>query len=62
MQSLITTRTLSTPSEIRELTAGKKLRHNWDTNGDDASAKYRANALSSGTGGHFGIITTNNVS
>jgi NADPH:quinone reductase-like Zn-dependent oxidoreductase len=48
----------SSASKIRELT-GNKLRYAWDTNGDDASAKYCADALSSEAGGHFGTILMN---
>ncbi|KFY29330.1 hypothetical protein V491_00094 [Pseudogymnoascus sp. VKM F-3775] len=48
----------SSASKIRELT-GNKLRYAWDTNGDDASAKHCADALSSEAGAHFGTILMN---
>lgn len=48
----------SSASKIREFT-GNTLRYAWDTNGDNASAKYCAGALSSEAGGHFGTILMN---
>ncbi|PQE14706.1 zinc-binding oxidoreductase protein [Rutstroemia sp. NJR-2017a BBW] len=48
----------SSASKIREFT-GNKLRYAWDANGDDASAKYCAEALSSEAGGHYGTIGLN---
>jgi NADPH:quinone reductase-like Zn-dependent oxidoreductase len=45
-------------AKIRKFT-GNKLRYAWDTNGDDASAKFCAEALSSEPGGRFGTILSN---
>ncbi|KAG9238560.1 chaperonin 10-like protein [Amylocarpus encephaloides] len=48
------------PSKIRELT-GNKLKYAWDTKGDDDSAKFCGEALSSEAGGYFGTILSNRV-
>lgn len=47
-------------AKIRELT-GNKLKYAWDTVGDDSSAKYCGEALSSEAGGHFGTILWNKI-